>query len=155
MPLSVFYFPAVLIALLTVASHKAEVNRQKRLDRALDSLARTIASAVDPRVAAYWASRPTAKESPFPWWMVAAYRLVRYIVIAVLWTLALGFALIVKLPTIARALSEVVGAACSQLRRSAIDGYRALPEWAQPITWGLAAGTPFSIALVIFMVARK
>jgi hypothetical protein len=37
---------------------------------------------------------------------------------------------------------------------AAIRAYHNLPEWAQPISWGLAAGTPVSVAIVLFMLFR-
>ena len=45
--------------------------------------------------------------------------------------------------------------AVSQVRAASIVAYHELPEWAQPITWGLAAGTPFAmIAAFLFMTKR-
>jgi uncharacterized membrane protein YqaE (UPF0057 family) len=38
----------------------------------------------------------------------------------------------------------------AQARDGAVFAYRNLPEWAQPITWGLAAATPVSVIIMIF-----
>lgn len=40
-------------------------------------------------------------------------------------------------------------------RDQSVAAYRSLPEWAQPITWGLAAGTPVSLVFVLVMILRR
>jgi hypothetical protein len=40
-------------------------------------------------------------------------------------------------------------------KQSAVKAYRDLPEWAQPITWGLAAGTPVSALFFLFMITHR
>lgn len=39
-------------------------------------------------------------------------------------------------------------------RLASIGAYRTLPEWAQPITWGLALGTPFSMVAALLFLKR-
>jgi uncharacterized membrane protein YqaE (UPF0057 family) len=45
--------------------------------------------------------------------------------------------------------------ALASLKAAAIRAYQELPEWAQPITSGLAAATPLSIVFVVIMLSRK
>jgi hypothetical protein len=40
-------------------------------------------------------------------------------------------------------------------KESAVRAYRDLPEWAQPISWGLAAGSVASVGMMIFLAARR
>ena len=44
--------------------------------------------------------------------------------------------------------SEDIRVFISQAREGVMFAYRNLPEWAQPITWGLAAATPISIMMI-------
>ena len=39
-------------------------------------------------------------------------------------------------------------------KTTALNAYRALPEWAQPITWGLAAATPVSFVMLTIFLCR-
>jgi hypothetical protein len=40
----------------------------------------------------------------------------------------------------------------AQAKQGAIDGYQNLPEWAQPISWGLAAATPISLIVILLFL---
>lgn len=48
-----------------------------------------------------------------------------------------------------------IGAVLASAKKAAIQAYEELPEWAQPITWGLAAGMPMSALFFLFMITRK
>jgi uncharacterized membrane protein YqaE (UPF0057 family) len=47
-----------------------------------------------------------------------------------------------------------LGERLKALGESAKLAYNALPEWGQPVIWGLAAATPFSAAIVFWQLAR-
>ncbi len=40
-------------------------------------------------------------------------------------------------------------------KSGAIFAYQNLPEWAQPIAWGLAAGTPVSLAMTAYFLMKR
>lgn len=61
------------------------------------------------------------------------------------------------LVTMARVRSALTHAKAgtSLARTSAISAYRELPEWAQPITWGLAVASPISLVIAVLFLSGK
>lgn len=54
-------------------------------------------------------------------------------------------------------VAEYIAAARAATRwgwRSALEGYGNLPEWCQPIVWGMLAATPISLAIIVVMLLR-
>jgi uncharacterized membrane protein YqaE (UPF0057 family) len=54
-----------------------------------------------------------------------------------------------------RTAASTAWASLVSAKGEAIRAYHNLPEWAQPITWGLAAGTPISIIMAIVIMLRR
>jgi len=170
-PLCLVYFPAALWALLVVSSHKAEVRNRalmknadknakaqvkaiERQTRELERQNREIAHALREQQRAQvielkvrqpvgqnqppteGRSLPTpggSRSSPEPTNKTAP---------------AAQDGLPPPDPRKPLLTSEDIRVFISQTREGAMFAYSNLPEWAQPITWGLAAATPISIIII-------
>ena len=62
---------------------------------------------------------------------------------------------VVPVTTRIREAAKMAWGSLKSAKSAGLLAYRELPEWAQPITWGLAAGTPVSIVFAAVMLARR
>ena len=144
LPLCCFYFPAALWAILVVANHNADRRALKVADiqvqaikaqtAALHRLAKSHEKAVESQgaLAPVPAPRPVPDDAFIP-------------------------AASPKAPWKMPDLAGLWGSARDGLlmvRVEAVRAYRNLPDWAEPIVWGLSAGTVVSVPLVMFLVSK-
>jgi hypothetical protein len=163
--LLVFYFPSVLWALLVVVDHKANarnravmanadrnatrqvtaLERQTRdLTRALQDQQKSPVGVVQvqqtgPTQPLPQRTNPAVSLTPKP----AAVSIARFMPTEPLITIE-GV----------RAFCARVKVGAIQAKDGAIFAYQNLPEWAQPIAWGLAAATPVIIIVAALMGGR-
>lgn len=58
-------------------------------------------------------------------------------------------------PWITRESIANAKASLVSIKSESIRAYQNLPEWAHPITWGLAAGSAIAVPLMLFMIAKR
>jgi uncharacterized membrane protein YqaE (UPF0057 family) len=142
------YFPAALLAMLVVSSTLADrrsrdqvaaIREQtKHLTRAIKGQpAPVVITNVAVVVSGHGAARPAGIPTPAP--------------------AALPTDAEPALPPGARIarLSGLFVHSMTSAKSAGIKAYQDLPEWAQPITWGLSAGSVVSVALACFIVLRR
>jgi hypothetical protein len=161
-PLCFFYFPAALLALLVVAAfyerhhddryverslniqsdylkimkaHYRSLNASIEEDTRMAKLERKLRKQKAKAAAVSWQG-PKPARKPLITWQGARSAA------AIAWRGA-------------RSGAVMVGEMAVLTKRSAILAYRDLPEWAQPITWGLAAATPLSVVFVLVMTLKR
>jgi uncharacterized membrane protein YqaE (UPF0057 family) len=168
-PLSFLYFPAVLWALLVVSSHKAEL-RNRALMRNADKNAKAQIKAIDRQTRELnrllleqqeaQAIKVHTTQQPQPRQLPPGSRPLPASVPAQQAgsTGTSQEPALVEEPWLSadrvRGLVERAKLGAIQARDGAVFAYQSLPEWAQPITWGLAAATPVSIVMLIFFLSR-
>lgn len=160
LPLTFLYFPAVLLSLLVVASHKADVRAAKMAAayresgkeqvKAIDRQTKAIDRQTKVSLAATAAQTKVLAEAiksrePQPRGELPAPGLGKPV--------PTGDASYPPAPPRRLRWSDVTGSILAAKSR-AIEAYRMLPEWAQPIVWGCAAATPLSIILAALFLAR-
>ncbi len=150
-PICVFYFPAALIALLIVAGHNAEISRRRSMDNAIDVFAQAIVNIARPDLAQYQQHKTASNEEKvsFPILIFIGMAFIIYL------SMRFTFRLILATPSLIIASAVLVRQFVIYCKEASIVAYKNLPEWAQPITWGLAAGTPISIILILVITLRR
>lgn len=142
------YFPGALHAMLVVSSVEAD-RRSREQIKAIKQQTKELKkgmmaqSAVAVAIAATQASRPMAMTHSRP--------------AAIAGPSPSGPALAQGRP-LAETIRDgflAIGPALASTRAAAVRAYRELPEWAQPITWGLSAGSVASILLLILLLVRR
>jgi len=140
-----FYFPGALHAILVVSSSHADRRHREQmkaiqeqtesLQRAMEQTGGSTSSVRPPEPTAEQPRKGYHISRPEPWQAkpqkVAAP------------TKPPGEPLLARVKTTLAAFKEATWQA-----------YRELPEWAQPITWGLAAGSAVSFLVVAFLLWR-
>lgn len=142
------YFPAALVALLVVSNKYAQKRHLEQI-AAIGEQTKTVTKAMKAASAAS-IKASAQRPSPVPTQAVAAAPKAAA-------APAPAVASLPRAPLMVRIKDGVaaIGPAFAATKEAAIQAYQDLPEWAQPITWGLAAGTPVSMAFVLFMVMKK
>ena len=145
-----FYFPSALLALLIVASYHAE-RRDEYLIKAMQKTARHGSRMVDEmqRQQRRW-EKEDAKE------LAAREKTEKDRA-----RLASDGPM-VFVPTPKKLLSQSIkegltniGPVLSQTKAATIEAYHSLPEWAQPIVWGLSAGSLLSVVTILILIFRR
>lgn len=144
-PLLLFYFPSALLALLVVSSSNADRRHREHLS-AMKDQTREMTKAMkkqrhEPRV-------------------TVVQQTVNVIVPQVpqqkLAPPAPSAVEVEDVPELPRQpIFAVIKGNVSIAIKSGVEAYKDLPEWAQPISWGLAAGSALSIPFVGFMIFRR
>lgn len=159
LPLCVCYFPSALWAILVVSDHKA-TRRNEAAMRGAEKSAAAMVKALDKNMRALTreVERETreikrqAREAPVVLAPVAPARQAIPAPAPEVEPAPRRKPLV----TLAGIRTAIVGAKEGAIRgtTSALAAYRELPEWAQPITWGLAAASPVSMVIAIFALSR-
>ncbi len=157
-PLLCMYFPSALWALLVVSDHKAN-RRTDRLIRAADRNAKELLRSAERNAAEV--ARAVRQQQPRPQVIIQQQPPASI-------PADQAFVREQPKPSPASPAGELPPPAPSPRftlddlrvmvargRDAAIAAYRDLPEWAQPVAWGLAAGTPVAMALALFWMVRR
>ncbi len=162
-PLYFLYFPAALWALFVVSSHKADVRNRalmknaekhsvaqvKAIERQTRELTRSLREQHVPEIVIQVPQPVQARPlpSPTPAQIPAPARQV------------VASPAQPKQPLITgediHAFISRGRTAAVRAKEGAVFAYQNLPEWAQPIAWGLAAATPISLVIVILFLSRR
>ena len=141
-----FYFPGALHALLVVGSRNTERRHNEHLE-VMREHTKVVKHAT--KVVPMPAPIPAPAPAPPPTYQAPAAPKPTPVPIPI------SIPDPVKLVEPREPFGDRIKAAVVGAKEGAIAGYQGLPEWAQPVTWGLAAGSVFSLFLVAMILFRR
>lgn len=150
--LSVVYFPGALVALLVVSGHYADRRSDRSADRIAGQIHRGQVASTRQNWAIYQAAERQARAGERQAELLA--RAIEGRAPAPALPPAPAPALEVEAITDEAPPRKPIGEVAREAIGRARYAYDSLPEWAQPVVWGLAAATPAVLLLVALMAAR-